>query len=105
MAINSDAVMTVALFASTASVVWSAAYAWTRWLVRPRESIVTLPEYQEYLEMRIARLERAVDAMTVELQRIGVVKRGEGHVLAEPLPLPNPQQRPMGELRKINTPH
>jgi hypothetical protein len=105
MAINSDAVMAVALFGSTASIVWAVAFAWTRWLVRPRESIATLPEYQEYLETRIARLERAVDAMTGELQRIGVAKRTEGQMLAEQLPLPGPQQRAMGELRKTDTPH
>ena len=104
MAISSEAVMAVALFASAASIAWSAAFAWTRWLVRPRESVAALPEYQEYLEMRIARLEHALNAMTGDPQRGGVAKHAEGRLLAEQLPLPDPRQRPMSDVRKADTP-
>ena len=102
MAINSDAAMAVALFVSTASVVWSAAFAWTRWLVRPRESIATFPEHLEYLERRIARIERAVDAMAGE---IGEANRAVGQLLAERLPVTAPPHRPTDELRRVDTPH
>ena len=105
MAINSEAAMALALFVSTASIVWSAAFAWSRWLVRPRESVEAFPEHREYLEQRIARLERTVDVMTGELARIGEAQRTVGHSPATGLSLQNPLQRPAGELRRVDTPH
>ena len=105
MAINSDAAMAVALFVSTASVVWSAAFAWSRWLVRPRESIATFPEHQEYLERRIARVEHAVDAIMGELARLGEAQRAIGQLLAERPPVVGPRHRAVGELPRVDTPH
>ena len=105
MAINSDAAMAVALFLSTASVVWSAAFAWSRWLVRPRESITTFPEHQEYLERRLARVEHAVDAITGELTRLGEAQRAMGRLLAERPPAVDPRQRAVGALPRVDTPH
>ena len=105
MAVNSEAAMAVALFVSTASVVWSAAFAWSRWLVRPRESMATFPEHQEYLERRIQRLERTVDAITGELARIGEAQRVVGQLGAERLPVAAASHRPADELRRVDTPH
>ena len=104
MAINSDAAMAVALFVSTASVAWSAAFAWSRWLARPRESIATFPEHQEYLERRIARVEHALDAITGELAQLGEAQRAMGQLLAERPPVVAPPPRAVGELPRVNTP-
>lgn len=105
MAIGSDAAMAVAFFVSTASVVWSAAFAWSRWLARPRESIAAFPEHQEYLEIRIARLERTVAALTGEMERLGETQRAVGQLLAERLPLPAMPQRAAGDVQRVDTPH
>jgi len=104
MEINSHAVE-VAFFLCTASVAWSAAFAWARWLARPRDSILSGPEHQEYLAERIARVEQAISAMSGEMERLAEGQRFTARVLAERLPAAEIQARPAGEPRRVNTPH
>jgi hypothetical protein len=104
MEINSHAVE-VAFFLCTASVVWSAAFAWARWLARPRDSILSGPEHQEYLAERIARVEQAIGAMSGEMERLAEGQRFTARVLAERLPAAEIQAHPAGEPRRVNTPH
>ena len=104
MEINSHAVE-VAFFLSTASVAWSATFAWARWLARPRDSILSGPEYQEYLAERIARVEQAISAMSGEVERLAEGQRFTARVLAERPPVADTEPRPTGEPRRVNTPH
>lgn len=84
MAIGSDAAMAVALFASVASLAWSAAYAWGKWLARPQPPMQLTGEG----ERRLARLEPAVDAIAVEVERLGEAQRFTTRLLQERLPAP-----------------
>ncbi len=84
MAIGSDAAMAVALFTSVASLAWSAAYAWGKWLARPQPPVQLTGEG----ERRLARLEQAVDAIAVEVERLGEAQRFMTRLLQERLPAP-----------------
>jgi hypothetical protein len=104
MPINSHAVE-LAFLLSAASVAWAAAFAWARWLVRPRDSIPSSPDYLEYLAARVANVEQAINAMSVELERIAEGQRFTARLLAERLPAADLNSRPAGEPRRVNTPH
>ena len=93
----------VAFFLSFASVAWAAAFAWTRWLVRPRETMLGEPEYQDYLGKRIARLEDAVSAMSAQLGQLTEGQRLTVDVLRDRLPAS--ERLPSGEPRRVITPH
>lgn len=100
-----DAAMAVAFFASTASVAWSAAYAWGKWLARPRPpEPAPLPADAAH---RLARLEHAVDAVAVEVERLGEAHRYTARLLDERLPAA-PAGRPAlpaGPAPRPVTPH
>jgi hypothetical protein len=104
MAINSHAVE-VAFLLSAASVAWSAAFAWARWLTRPRDTILSAPEYQEYLVKRIVNVEQAINAMSGELERLAEAQHFTARLLAERLPATELQPPPAGAPRRVNTPH
>lgn len=105
MAIGSNGATAVAFFVAAASIAWSAVFAWTRWLVRPRESALGLPEYERYLERRLASVEQAVQAMSAELERVAEGQRLSAQLLAERLPAAASAPRLAGEPRRVNTPH
>jgi hypothetical protein len=95
--------MAVAFFVSAASVAWSAAFAWSRWLQRPRDHDVT-PTLPHQLDDRLAAIERAIDAMSVELERLGEGQRFTTKLLAERAASDaSPLLR--GEHRRVDTPH
>jgi hypothetical protein len=103
---SSDAAITVAFFISTASVVWSAAYAWTRWLVRPnQEPDVVTRSHLFQQEQRLAEIERAVQAIANEVQSLTEGQRAASRLLVERLPGPNVSMRPLGEAHRVDTPH
>ncbi|MDQ6634234.1 MAG: hypothetical protein M3Z10_05685 [Gemmatimonadota bacterium] len=104
MVITSHAVELTFLI-SAASIAWSAAFAWARWLARPRELIPTSPEYQEYLASRVANVEQAINGMSVELQRLAEGQNFAARLLAERLPAPELGARTAVEPRRVNTPH
>lgn len=104
MAMSSEAPMTVALFISTASVAWSAAYAWTRWLVRPQGNALG-PEYLDRIDCRLAQVEGAIDAIAVEVERLGEGQRFTARLIADRLPDGVQPRGLPGEYRRVDTPH
>jgi len=102
MAIGSDAAMAVAFFVSVASVAWSAAYAWGKWLARPRPP--ALPPGDA--ERRLANLESAIDTIALEVERLGEAQRFTARLLEERLPAPGQAALPpRGERPGPPTPH
>ena len=93
----------VAFFLSFASVVWSAAFAWSRWLVRPRETMLGTPEYEAYLATRIARLEELVGGMHAQLAQLTETQRLTAEALRERLPIPDRVRG--GDPPRVITPH
>src|SRR3954453_7219102 len=62
----------VAFFASLAWIAWAAAYAWSRWLIRPqREPDVHALAGAYRLEERLASIEQSMQAMAIEIERLG----------------------------------
>jgi hypothetical protein len=106
MAIGSDAAMAVAFFVSTASVAWSAAFAWSRWLVRPQQSVqVGAPEYEYRLEQRLASIEQTVQAIAVEVERLGEGQRFTTRLLTDRMPEDAAAPHRAPEYRRVDTPH
>jgi hypothetical protein len=106
MAINSEAAMAVALFVSAAAVAWAAAFAWTRWLVRPRQdSLIATQDYEYRLEQRLASIEHAVQAIAVEVERLGEGQRLAARLLADRIPPDTAVPRLAPEHRRADTPH
>jgi hypothetical protein len=104
MAMSSEAPMAVALFVSAASVAWSAAYAWTRWLVRPQAGLVE-PEHRDRIDNRLVQIERAIDAIAVEVERLGEAQRFTARLITDRLPDDvQPYSLPR-EYRRADTPH
>jgi hypothetical protein len=85
MYIGSEAATTIAFFAATASVAWSAAFAWAKWLARPQQpQILTMDA-----ERRLRAVEEAVDAVAIEVERVGEAQRYTSRLL-ERLPSAQP---------------
>ena len=100
---SSQTPVTVAFFVSVASIVWSAAYAWTRWLVRPhQEPDVVTRAHQFELEQRLAGIERAVQAIGADVERLSDGQRLTSQLLAERVPT---RALPPKEARRVDTPH
>jgi len=103
---SSNAAMTVAFFAAFASVAWSAAFAWARWLTRPhREPSLEEQNRQFQLEQRVAGVEQAVQAMAAEVTRLAEGQLLTNRLLAERRPDSATPPRLPGEHRKVDTPH
>ena len=103
---SSNAAMTVAFFAAFASVAWSAAFAWARWLTRPhREPSLEEQNRQFQLEQRVAGVEQAVQAMAAEVAALAEGQRFTNRLLTErKVDSATPPRLP-GERRKVDTPH
>jgi len=96
MSIDSEATMAVALFVSVASICWSAAFAWIRWLQYRRHQDAVPHDVAERLE----RIERAIDTVAVEVERLGEGQRFTVKMLRDASNAPaDPQPR------RVNTPH
>ena len=103
---SSNAAMTVAFFAAFASVAWSAAFAWARWLTRPhREPSLEEQNRQFQLEQRVAGVEQAVQAMAAEVTRLAEGQRLANRLFAERQQDSATPPRLPGEYRKVDTPH
>ena len=97
MSIDSEAAMAIALFASLASVCWSAVYGWAKWLQHKRDEKTGVPQ----LEQRLDRIERAIDTVAVEVERLGEGQRFTARLLRDASAHPgNPAQQ-----HRVNTPH
>jgi hypothetical protein len=79
MTISSNAVMGIAFFSSVASCCWAAAYAWAKWLQHSGGRDAGVPELKDRLE----RIDHAVDAMAIEMERLGEGQRFLTRLLAE----------------------
>jgi hypothetical protein len=104
--ISSDAATTVAFFGAVASVAWAATVAWARWL-KHRFDIPLARNPEAIEDRRIAGLEAAVDALSIEIERIGEAQRFTVRLLEERLPaaLPTKARAQSPELGRVITPH
>jgi hypothetical protein len=84
MPISTDAIEALAFFGSVASLAWSGAFAWAKWLNRPREG----ESLSGDAERRLHAIEVAVEAIAVEVERIGEAQRFAARLLEERLPPP-----------------
>ena len=107
-----EAVMTVALFGGIASVAWSAAYAWGKWLQHRHDASRALRPGDQAAERaadtaRVMRIEAAVEELAVELERVAEAQRYTARLLAERLPAPPATSRalPEGQAPRVITPH
>jgi hypothetical protein len=96
----------VAFFASMAWMAWAAAYAYSRWLVRPqRERDVDALARAHRLEERLAGIEQSVQAMAIEIERLGEGQRFTTRLLtdraAQSLIAPPEREG----YRRVDTPH
>jgi hypothetical protein len=98
--------MAVAFFVSAASVAWSGAFAWSRWLARPQQSTqVAAPEHEYRLDQRLASIEQAVQAIAVEVERLGEGQRFTTRLLTERTSEDDALPRRAPEYRRVDTPH
>jgi hypothetical protein len=97
MSIDSDAAMAIALFAAVASVCWSAAFAWAKWLQHTRTQGTNLPK----LDQRLERIEHAIDSVAVEVERLGEGQRFTARLLRDANKAPSDVAEPY----RVNTPH
>jgi hypothetical protein len=98
--------MAVAFFVSAASIVWAAAFAWTRWLVRPQQEPLIASQDQQYrLEQRLASIEQAVQAIAGEVERLGEGQRLTARLLADRFPPDAAAPRLLLEHPRVDTPH
>jgi|SRR5690348_3381471 len=107
---STDAIEALSFFFGTAATVWAAAYAWGKWLTHryDGEKITTMPVHVPNLDPeRIARLEIAIEALALELERVGEGQRYTTKLLEERLPnaLVAGRPAPAAEGGRIVTPH
>ena len=106
MALSSETPMAVAFFISAASIVWAAAFAWTRWLVRPQQDPLIASQDQQYrVEQRLANIEHAMEAVAVEIERLGEGQRLTARLLADRLAPDAAASRLVPGHRRVDTPH
>jgi len=104
---STDAVEALAFFFGVATTAWAAAFAWAKWLKhRYDEEKLTAPKSAVEAE-RLAQLETAVEALAVEMERLGEAQRYTVKVLEERLPraLPAGRSGQPGEGGRVVTPH
>jgi hypothetical protein len=99
MMISSSAAMGIAFFTSVASCCWAAAYAWVKWLQHSRGRHAGDPELKDRLE----RIDHAIDAMAIEMERLGEGQRFVTRLLAETSP--NAKVARGVESHRVITPH
>ena len=96
MPFNPEAIMALAVFGGVASVCWSAAFAWAKWLQYRQDRGRTPSEVVDRLE----HIERAIDTIAVEVERLGEGQRFTVKLLRDGNKLPG-DRKPYG----VNTPH
>ena len=88
---STDAIEALGFFLAVSSVSWAAVYAWGKWLAH-RPATPDSPAVPPSVDPeRIARLELAVEAMAMELERVGEAQRYTVKLLEERLPLSLPR--------------
>lgn len=101
---STDAIEALSFFVGFAATAWAAAYAWGKWLKHRYDE--EKPSTSAGDVERLARLESAVDALAVELERLGEAQRYTVKLLDERLPRAISTGRGApGEGGRIVTPH
>lgn len=106
---STDAIEALSFFFGIAATAWAAAYAWGKWMTHrddgEKATAQKLPP--TFDPERIARLEIAVEALAVELERIGEGQRYTVKLLEERLPhaLGAGRPAPPPEGSRVVTPH
>ena len=101
--IDPKAAVTIVSLLAGASICWSAAYAWARWLARPKIVPGPAPHSAEHDE-RLRGIEQALDAVAIEVERIGEGQRFTARLLGERSPASAPVVRAPVEYRGVVTP-
>ena len=104
---STDAIEALSFFFGLAATAWAAAYAWGKWLKhRYDEEKPTIGTRASDTE-RLARLESALEALALELERMGEAQRYTVKLLDERLPRAIAAGRPgqPAEGGRIVTPH
>ena len=102
-----DAIKALSSFLGGAATLWAAVYAWNQWLRHRFDGEKPQPLPPHIDPERISRLELAVEALAVELERIGEGQRYTVKLLEERLPKalgPGRGAQP-GEGSRVVTPH
>jgi hypothetical protein len=103
---STDAIEALSFFFGTAAALWAGAYAWSQWLKHryDDERLRELPP--SIAPQRVANLETAVEALAIELERIGEAQRYTLKLLEERLPQSLGSGRsPSAEGGRVVTPH
>jgi hypothetical protein len=103
---GSNAAITVSFFAALASIVWSASFAWARWLARPhREPPLEEQNRQFQVEQRLLGIEQAVQTIAIQVEGLVESQRIANRLHAEQQSDAAPPRRLPGEYRRVDTPH
>jgi hypothetical protein len=103
---NANTTAIVAFFASISWIAWAAAFAWSRWLVRPRRDIeLAARARDDRLEQRLAGIEQTMQAMVTEVERLGEGQRLTTRLLADRQNQSAAVPRLADEPRRVDTPH
>jgi len=100
---STDAIEALSVFGGGAIIACAAAFAWAKWL-KHRYDELKVERATAADAARLARLETAIEALAVELERIGETQRYTLKVLDEHLP----RALPSGQIDKeprVITPH
>lgn len=99
-----DAKAAVAIGSSFAGAIafWAAAYGWGKWLNRPRHE---LPRDSYNQDARLERIEHALDAIAIEIERLGEGQRFTTKLLAERERSPQAINPPASSPPRVITPH
>ncbi|HJQ22010.1 MAG TPA: hypothetical protein VJ867_16820 [Gemmatimonadaceae bacterium] len=83
---NNDAIEAIAFFGGVSVTAWAAAYAWGLWLKHRFDDRKPRPSLSAPADERTARLESAVDALAIEVERIGEAQRYAVKLLEQKMP-------------------
>lgn len=105
--IGSNGAMAVAFFGAVAAVVWAAAYAWGEWLAHRYDTPPRPAKLPTEDTARLERLEAGMEALTLEVERLGEGQRYTARMLDERLPrgLPAAVRPTTPEPGRVVTPH
>ncbi|HKO16315.1 MAG TPA: hypothetical protein VJU87_08750 [Gemmatimonadaceae bacterium] len=104
--IGSDAVEALAFFTATASVAWSAAFAWAKWLQHRHDAPPASAPVLGGESQRLAQIEAMLETLAVEVERLGEAQRYTVRLLEERSRLDGgAAQTRLGEGGRVNTPH
>jgi len=103
---GSNAAMTVSFFAALASIVWSASFAWARWLARPNRELSLEEQNRQFqVEHRLAGIEQAVQTIAAQVEGLVESQRIANRLHTEQQSDAAATRRLPSEYRRVDTPH